>query len=77
MHCTLLPIKDGKFAYKEIFAGKDKYEFSERMKQLHTDFMQKSIANGACPEAQVFPKRERSIAVQKNTVVCCQRNALQ
>lgn len=38
MHCTLLPIKDGKFAYKEIFAGKDKYEFSERMKQLHTDF---------------------------------------
>lgn len=38
MHCTLLPIKDGKFAYKEIFAGKDKYEFSGRMKQLHTDF---------------------------------------
>lgn len=38
VHCTLLPIKDGKFAYKEIFAGKDKYEFSGRMKQLHTDF---------------------------------------
>ncbi len=38
VHCTLLPIKDGKFAYKEIFAGKDKYEYSQRMKQLHTDF---------------------------------------
>ena len=38
VHCTLLPIKDGRFAYKEIFAGKDKYEFSQRMKQLHTDF---------------------------------------
>ena len=38
VHCTLLPIKDGRFAYKEIFAGKDKYEFSGRMKQLHTDF---------------------------------------
>lgn len=38
IHCTLLPIKDGKFAYKEIFAGKDKFEYSERMKQLHTDF---------------------------------------
>ena len=38
VHCTLLPIKDGKFAYKEIFAGKDKFEYSERMKQLHTDF---------------------------------------
>lgn len=38
IHCTLLPIKDGRFAYKEIFAGKDKYEYSERMKQLHSDF---------------------------------------
>ena len=35
VHCTLLPIRDGKFAYK---AGKDKFEFSQRMKQLHTDF---------------------------------------
>ena len=25
VHCTLLPIKDGRFAYKEIFAGKDKF----------------------------------------------------
>ena len=38
IHCTLLPIRDGKFAYKEIFAGKDKYEYSARMKQLHSDF---------------------------------------
>ncbi len=38
IHCTLLPIKDSRFAYKEIFAGKDKYEYSERMKQLHSDF---------------------------------------
>lgn len=38
VHCTLLPIKDGRFAYKEIFAGKDKFEYSARMKRLHTDF---------------------------------------
>lgn len=37
-HCTLLPVRDGKFAYKQIFAGKDKYEFSARMKALHSDF---------------------------------------
>lgn len=37
-HCTLLPIQENKFAYKQIFAGKDKYEFSARMKQLHSDF---------------------------------------
>ncbi|MBQ9093154.1 MAG: plasmid recombination protein [Prevotella sp.] len=38
VHCTLLPIKDGRFAYKQIFAGKDKYEFSARMKALHSEF---------------------------------------
>lgn len=38
VHCTLLPIQDGKFAYKQIFAGKDKYEFSARMKALHSEF---------------------------------------
>lgn len=38
VHCTLLPIKDGRFAYKEIFAGKDKFEYSARMKQFHSDF---------------------------------------
>lgn len=38
VHCTLLPIRDGRFAYKQIFAGKDKYEFSARMKTLHSDF---------------------------------------
>ena len=37
-HCTLLPISEGKFAYKQIFAGKDKYEYSARMKQLHSDY---------------------------------------
>lgn len=38
IHCTLLPIKDSRFAYKDIFAGRDKYEYSARMKQLHSDF---------------------------------------
>ncbi len=33
-----IAIKDGKFAYKQIFAGKDKYEFSARMKALHSEF---------------------------------------
>ena len=37
VHCTLLPIQDKKFAYKKLFAGKDKYEFSARMKQLHSE----------------------------------------
>lgn len=38
VHCTLLPIKDGRFAFKKLFAGRDKYEYSAKMKQLHSDF---------------------------------------
>lgn len=37
MHLTLLPIQDGKFAFKKIFAGKDKLEFSARTKKLHDE----------------------------------------
>ncbi len=35
-HCTILPIdKDNKFAYKKIFAGKDKFEYKARTLALH------------------------------------------
>ncbi len=38
IHCTLVPItKSGKLSYKEIFAGKDKYEYKNRMDQLHNE----------------------------------------
>ena len=35
IHCTIMPIEDGKFAFKKIFAGSNKYEFSKRMHELH------------------------------------------
>lgn len=39
VHLTLLPIdKDGKFAYKRIFAGKDKFEFKKRTLAMHDAF---------------------------------------
>lgn len=37
IHCTLMPIKDGRFAFQKIFDGQDKIRYSEKMKQLHTD----------------------------------------
>ena len=37
LHCTMMPIKNGKFAFKELFAGKDKYEFSMNTKRLHNE----------------------------------------
>ena len=39
IHLTLLPIdKNGKFAYKKIFAGKDKFEFKARTLAMHDAF---------------------------------------
>lgn len=41
IHLTLLPIdKDGRFAYKKIFAGKDKFEFKARTLAMHDAFAQ-------------------------------------
>lgn len=37
-HCTLLPITQrNKFSFKELFAGKDKAEFTVRTRQLHDE----------------------------------------
>ena len=37
IHCTLMPIRNNKFAFKQIFAGKDKYAFKNYMAQLHSE----------------------------------------
>ena len=37
-HCTLLPILNNKFSYKKIFAGKDLYDYKDKMRQLHSEF---------------------------------------
>lgn len=38
VHCTLLPIMNSnRLSYKEMFVGKDKYEYSERTKHLHDE----------------------------------------
>ena len=39
VHLTLLPIdENGRFAYKKIFAGKDKFEFKARTLAMHDAF---------------------------------------
>ncbi len=35
VHCTVLPIKDGKFKYKEIFGGANKYEYKAHITAIH------------------------------------------
>ena len=77
IHCTLLPIKDGRFAYKDIFAGKDKFEYSARMKQLHTDFFAEVNTKWECREDRAFPKRVHGTGRPRSTVVCCQKSVRQ
>ena len=36
IHCTMMPIRDGKFAFRNIIAGANKYEFSARIRELHS-----------------------------------------
>ncbi len=38
IHCTVVPInQSGKLSYKDVFTGKDKYEYSKRTKLLHDE----------------------------------------
>lgn len=38
IHCTIVPITEsGKLSYREVFAGNNKYEFSKRTGQLHSE----------------------------------------
>jgi len=39
VHCTVLPVTPmNKLSWKQVFAGKDKYEYQKRMKKLHDEF---------------------------------------
>ena len=35
IHCTLLPIVNGQFSYKKLFAGKDIFEYQQKTLELH------------------------------------------
>lgn len=35
VHCVVLPITGGVFNFSKLFAGKNRFEFSQRMKELH------------------------------------------
>lgn len=38
VHCTLLPIQNGRFAFKKMFAGENLYAYKDMIRQLHTEF---------------------------------------
>jgi predicted nucleic acid-binding Zn-ribbon protein len=38
VHCTIVPVtSEGKLSFRDIFAGKNRYEYSQRTKQLHDE----------------------------------------
>ena len=75
VHCTLLPIKDGKFAYKQIFAGKDKYEFFCQDESPGTANLPMSTSVGAWSAELPSQRREHATAPPKNTAASCQNSA--
>lgn len=38
VHAVVLPLMDGRIAYKKVFCGEDKYEYSRRTSELHDLF---------------------------------------
>jgi outer membrane murein-binding lipoprotein Lpp len=60
-HCTLLPIKDGKFAYKKIFAGENIYEFKEKARKLHDEFAEVTAKWGFSRGSDVAKTGARNI----------------
>lgn len=74
VHCTLLPIKDGRFAYKEIFAGKDKFEYSARMKRLHTDFFTEVNTKWGMSRGTSISETAHATGQPKSIAVCSPRS---
>ena len=37
IHCTVLPIKDSRFKYKELFGGANKFEYKAHITKLHDE----------------------------------------
>ena len=79
IHCTLLPLtKMNKFSWKQIFAGKSKYEYAERMKRLHDELAKvnakyglergESIAVTGAQHKSYLQWLQEQIAVGKETI---------
>ncbi len=38
IHADVIPVKDGRISFKEVFCGSDKYEYAQRTRALHDAF---------------------------------------
>ena len=76
IHCVLLPIKDGKFAFKEIFAGANNREYSQRTSKLHDELAMVNELGDWCVE-RAKRRLGNDTDLRRNTVNTCLRNVLQ
>lgn len=56
IHCTIMPIENGRFAFKKMFAGKDKYEFKQKTTALHNDLAKVNEPWGLSRGASITPE---------------------
>lgn len=64
-HCTLLPIKDGRFAFKKIFGGKDLYDYKDYMRSLHDEFAKVNEKWGLSRGSDISKTGARNIPPQE------------
>ncbi len=76
IHCVLLPIKDGKFAFKEIFAGANNREYSQRTSKLHDELAMVNEPWGLVRGTSQTETRQRHRPT-RNSASTCPRNVLQ
>lgn len=74
VHLTLLPIdQNGRFAYKKIFAGKDKFEFKARTLAMHDAFA-KVNEKWDSIVAPALLRLEPDTVQRRSTAVCSMRS---
>lgn len=67
-HCTLLPIRDGKFAFKEIFCGKTRWEMALKTAGLHDRLASEVGAKWGLERGNELLSLQEDIATAKSTL---------
>lgn len=65
LHCTILPIENRKFAFKKMFAGKDKYEYKQKTAELHDAFAEVNRPWGLARGTSITQTEARHMPVEQ------------
>lgn len=64
-HCTLLPIREGRFAFKKMFGGGNLYDYKDYMRSLHDEFAKVNEKWGLSRGSDISKTGARNIPPQE------------